>query len=385
MMAATRTFLSAVVAGVLFATNVVAAEPFRIGVSLALTGGRYDVPAEMQQRGYRLWEKDVNKRGGLMGRKVQIRIVDDQGDKDEVRKAYLALITDHQVDMTFGPYSSALTLAAAAVVAAHRYPMVVAGASADEIWDKGYRNVFGLYAPASRYSKGMLELAQERDLTEVAIIHADDAFSRAAAEGTKKWAGEYDLKIVMTAEFEKGRRDLTDLARAARQKAAKLLVVAGHLPESIDMRTALTKIDWYPSAYFATVGPALPSYHETLGRDAERSFSSSFWHAESNFPGSSEFEAKFKARYHSDPSYHAAAAFAAGQILEEAVELAGSLERDRINDALYELDTRNILGRYGVDKTGMQMKHFALIVQWQDGKKKIVWPKGYLTAEPLFR
>jgi branched-chain amino acid transport system substrate-binding protein len=82
------------------------------------------------------------------------------------------------------------------------------------------------------------------------------------------------------------------------------------------------------------------------------------------------------------PSYHAATAYAAGQILEQAVKAAGSLERAAVRKALYALDTNTIIGRYAVDRRGVQIKRFPLIVQWQAGKREIVWPPELRTAPP---
>ena len=96
-----------------------------------------------------------------------------------------------------------------------------------------------------------------------------------------------------------------------------------------------------------------------------------------------EFIFAFKDRYGQEPTYHAATAYAAGQILEEAIELTGSLEREKIRQALYDLDTSSIIGRYAVDKYGMQIKRFPLTIQWQNGKKEIVWPIEFRNAEIL--
>ena len=84
-------------------------------------------------------------------------------------------------------------------------------------------------------------------------------------------------------------------------------------------------------------------------------------------------------------SYHAATAYASGQILETAIKKAGSLDREKIRVILSSMDTISILGRYGVDKRGMQTKHFNIIVQWQNGKKKVVWPDELKTSDPIFR
>jgi branched-chain amino acid transport system substrate-binding protein len=166
-----------------------------------------------------------------------------------------------------------------------------------------------------------------------------------------------------------------------------LLVVGGHFNESIDMRRALSKIGWYPRAYFATVGPALPKYYDTLGVDAELTFASSTWepHEVIDFPGSRQFVVDFRERYNVTPSYHAARAYASGQILEAAILAANTLDRTKIKEALYKLDMYSVLGRYTVDRTGMQAKRFPLTIQWQGKSREIVWPKEVRSAEPIFR
>ena len=382
-----RTYIAVAqfIAGLAAAAAAHAAEPVRIGLSLGLTG-TYAEPARMQMRAYRLWEQEVNERGGLSGRSVKMVIVDDESDPSRAAAAYESLIREQRVDLVIGPYSSAITAAVAPVVENFGYPMLAAGASADEIWRQGYRNVFGMWTPASRYSVGMLELAQMNDLMRIAIVHADDAFSSEVAGGARKWAPYLGLEVVLDQGFRKGTKDLTGLARRARDSGAELLLVAGHFNEAVNMRRSMGHIGWFPKAYFATVGPALRKYHDTLGADAEGSFATSIWepYESLNFPRSQAFAAAFRERYSMDPSYHAATAYAAGQILEAATMRAGRIERDRIREALYALDTSSVIGRYAVDRTGMQVKRFPLIVQWQKGKKEIVWPKELRSAPLVF-
>jgi branched-chain amino acid transport system substrate-binding protein len=370
--------------GFLLATSTLAAEDLRIGVSLALTG-RYAELAKMQERAYRLWEAEANERGGLLGRKVEVKIVDDHSDSERAREAYRALISDERVDMVFGPYSSEITAAVAPIVEKFGYPMLAAGASADKIWQQGYQNVFAMETPASRYSVGMLEIAVENGLDKVAFVHADDEFSTGVANGAHKYAPVLELNIVLFEGFSKGTEDLTGMARKAKEAGAKLLLVAGHFEESVAMRRALKEIGWHPEAYFATVGPALDKYYEVLGQEAEYSFATSTWEPDAALPGSRKFADAFRKRYGVNPSYQAAAAYAAGQILEVAVVRVGTLQRDRIRNALRDLDyPDSVIGRYAVDRTGLQVKRFPLIIQWQNGRKEIVWPLEVQTAEPLF-
>jgi branched-chain amino acid transport system substrate-binding protein len=84
------------------------------------------------------------------------------------------------------------------------------------------------------------------------------------------------------------------------------------------------------------------------------------------------------------PSGHAARGYGAGQVLEAAVTKVGSLDREKIRDILVSLDMVTVYGRYKVDPDGLAIGHEALLIQWQKGKKEIVWPEAYVTAKLVF-
>ena len=381
---AARKLLTTVVAGLLLATAVHAAEEFRVGVSLGLTG-RYAGPAKMHERAYRLWEKQVNDRGGILGRPVKLIIRDDRSDENTAREIYRELISKQRVDMVFGPYSSRITVSVIPIVEKFDYPMIVPGAAADKIWSEGFTNVLGILPPASRYSVGMFELAVELDLQRVAVVHADDEFSSGVGEGANITARRLDLDVVMLERFKKGMHDLVPLAEEAKRANAQLIIVGGHFDEAVDMRRALSAINWYPEAYFASIGPALPEYQAMVGQNVDLAFASSIWEPGLDYPGSQEFEVSFEEAYGDKPSYQAATAYAACQVVESAIERAHGFDKHVVREALYDLDTYTVIGRYHVDRTGMQIRRVPLIIQWQGGRKEIVWPKQIRTAEPILR
>jgi branched-chain amino acid transport system substrate-binding protein len=179
--------------------------------------------------------------------------------------------------------------------------------------------------------------------------------------------------------------DLADAAARARDSGAEALVVCGHYQEAVAMRRALHDLGWTPRAFYASVGPVLEDYHAQLGPLAQGVFSSTQWqyHEKLAFPGCQDFHQRFISHWGGPPSYHAATAYAAGQILATAVGKAGSLDRDRLRDVLAAMDTMTVIGRYGVDNTGMQVRHLALTIQWRDGHKEVAWPPELATREPL--
>ena len=380
-----RTLFIMFVATVLLPGTVSGDERIRIGVSLGLTG-RYSAMAAMQEKGFRLWESDVNDRGGILGREVELVIYNDNSDPQTAVGHYRKLILKDKVDLLFGPYSSGITVAVLPLTEKHGFPVIITGASSDTLWQQGYRGAFGVFTSASKYVVGFLEMIAMEDYTKLAIVGASDPFSRSTAQGVKKWGERLGLEIVLYEEFEKGSKDLDELASSAKFSGAQVLLVAGHLEESVQMKKSLKRIDWSPDIYYASIGPALDRYGELLGEDAEKVFSSSQWEPECAVcpPEFRDFKNRFEATYNETPSYHAAAAFAGGQIYENALARIGGIDREKIINILYTLDINTAFGRFGVDKRGMQLRHFPLIIQWQNGNKEIVWPRDLRTAKPVF-
>ena len=358
----------------------------KIGLSLSLTG-KYSEMGKMQQKGFNLWQQNVNDHEGILGKKVKVIIHDDQSSPAKAKLIYKNHILKAKVDFVIGPYSSAISEAILPIVEKYHYPILLSGASADRLWEKGYKYAFGIYTPASKYTVGFLQMLVMRKLKKIAIVSVDDAFSSSLSDSTKKWAKRLHLNIVYQKQFKKGRIDLAQIASELKISEPDAVIVCGHLNESINMRKALKNVNWYPKAYYASVGPAMDKFHDFLGPDSELVFSSSQWEKEvsSKYPFGKMFVKMFNDSYNEQPTYHAATAYAAGMILEIVLKKVSTLDNEKIRDTLSKMDTMTIIGRYGVDKFGKQRRHFPLIIQWQQGKKKVVWPEGIKTADPIFK
>jgi branched-chain amino acid transport system substrate-binding protein len=359
-------------------------EPIKIGGSLSLTG-KYSEMANMQLRSFRLWEKEINEKNGILGRKVTIIIYDDKSDPKNARALYEHLITQDRVDLVFGPYSSEITEAILPVTEQYGYPVIGSAATAVRLWKKGYKYFFGLYSPASSYVSGFLQLLSQNNISNIAIVYEEDIFSKDVAAGTKHWAENLGFKVSIYSSLGKDSKAYLELTARAKKARAQAFIMCGHFDEAVSMRQALKKASWYPKAFYASVGPGLSAYWERLGDNAENSFSTSQWEPHGKIPGSEAFYRKYLSSYGIIPSYHAANAYAAGELIEKAVRKAGTFDRDRLRDILSSMNTFTIIGRYNVDKTGRQIKRFPLIIQWQKGKREIVWPDDLRTAKPVLK
>ncbi len=363
-----------------------AAEIIKIGVSLGLTGG-YALTSNKQKKAYELFEDDINSGGGVLGRSVKFIILDNKSHKETAIAQYRQLIIDNKVDFVIGPYTSGLTLAIAPVVEDLGYPTLAAGAAADVIWQKGYTNIFGMWTPASRYVLGFLKLMTFHKRNRIVIVTGDGAFAKGLAIGARKWAKALRLEVLDFISFPEGTDDFIKIAERVRASNPNILICTGHYYIGASMKRALLKIGWQPQVFYATVSPTFQKYFEDFGELSEFDFSTAIWepHPKLKYPGSYEFAQRYTKRFGEPPTYHAASAYAAGEVLKKAIEEAGTLNRDVIKKTLQNLNTMSIIGRYAVDRTGIQIKRFPLIVQWQKGKKEIVWPLELQTQKVKFK
>lgn len=366
------------------AASLPAGPPVRIGISLGLTGAYAEI-GDMQAKAYRLWERHVNARGGMLGRRVELVIRDDKSDAEAAKTIYRDFIEKDKIEFVFAPYSSEITSAVAPIAEQNGYPMLAAGAASDDLWKRGYRHLFGMIPTAGRYTVGFLALLAEARIKRLAVVYVDDVYGMSVIEGTTKWAAEYEIQIVYSHKIAKGSNGLDGIVQAAEKSGAEALLVAGHFDEAVNMRKAIKRV-WMPRAYFASVGPALDAYQEAVGSDVDGTFSASIWEAREDLqlPGSAEFLREFIRVYGETPAYQAAQAYAAGQVLALAIAKAGRIDRSQVRDALAELDTNVLIGRYVVDRRGLQVKRSPMVIQWQGGKREIVWPEELKTAAPIF-
>src|SRR5438093_1987976 len=158
--------------------------PIRIGASLSITG-TYAKLGKYQHEGYQLCQKDLNAQGGLLGRKIEFVVYDDQSMPTTGVRLYERLLTEDMVDVVMGPYSSPVTEAVANVTEKYRKVMVAPLAATTSIFRKDPRRkyIFMILSPAEVYFDGLTDIATKRGLKTVAVINEDTLFSKAAAAG----------------------------------------------------------------------------------------------------------------------------------------------------------------------------------------------------------
>jgi len=193
-----KVFTVAVLVALAWAIAPVAdAEPtIRIGATLSLTG-TYAALSQSLHRSYQLCVKDINEKGGVLGRKLELVLHDDSSDPATAVRLYEQLIAQEKVDLVLGPWGSPITEAVANVTDKHRTPMMT-WAATRSIFKTGRKFVFMVLPPAEVFFEGLIDLAAKKGLKTVAIINEDSIFSKAAAQGATELAKKTGLQVVFT-------------------------------------------------------------------------------------------------------------------------------------------------------------------------------------------
>jgi branched-chain amino acid transport system substrate-binding protein len=350
-------------------------KPIRVGVTVSLSGD-YAAPGSEQLKGIEMWAHDLNARGALLGRPVEVIYYDDKSDPATSEVLYERMVSEDKVDLLLGPYSSGLTLAASRVAERHQFPMVATGASSTEIWSRGNRYIFQVDAPADTYDDLVIISARKAGLKTVALAYEGADFPRQVAEGVRRQAAMQGMEIVFDEEYPRNNTDFSAIVERMRARNPDVVIGCTYLDDSIAFMKQARKSGLSPKAFVFTVGPALPEFGEALGKDAEGVLGVVAWMASAHLPMAMDFSYRFKLEHGESPSVYAAYGYGAGQVLEAGVRLAGSLDKSSIADQLRNMKFRSILGAYRVDDAGRQLDKKTYIMQWQQGKRRLVLPRN---------
>jgi len=356
-----------------------------IGIPLGLTGNLSNESA-MAKQGYDLWLDWVNEHGltvqGVRHR-VRIQYADDTSKPDVTAQLAEQMITQNGASFLLGPYSAANTAAAAAVAERHHVPLISANGSARSIFAKGYRYVFGVQTPADRNLQVLFDLVATANPkpTTVAVLAADDSFSQEVAKGAIDYAQAKGLQIVYSQKYPNGTTNLYNLVNEVKAKNPDIVINSGHLLEAIAMNKAAMDLRLNAKMFAYSVGPTMPDFVKALGPQADYIVTGSQWTAQAQYKSDyyltgPQYVAAYRKKFQTteEPNYQVADATAAGLALEKAIENAGSLDPEKVRDAIASLDLACFFGRIKFDSNGQNSSKPMLVEQIQSGHRQTVWP-----------
>lgn len=364
-------------------------KPLVIGVAIALTG-KVSKSGKLTLRGYEMWQRDVNAKGGLLGRKVTFKVYDDESNPTTGAKLVERLINRDKADMIFGPFSSPVTYATSTVTEKYRYPMIAGGSSSSKPFSRGYKYLFQVMRVNNHALLGNLSLLKEKGAKTIAIIHSASIYPASLAKGVVKLSKELGFKVLSVDKYPPKTTDFTSLLLKAKGLNPDVLCLFGYYPDGLAISKQVKELDVNPRHLNVMLGASYDEYGSKKGAGRDANFVSGYtgWEPFMKTPGNKAFVKKYFDQYKDERlmDSHVAYGYLVGEVMERAVNQVGSFDRDKIRDAIAAMKFSSLMpGQFRVDpKTGMQLGHEWAAFQWQNGKKVIVWPKNVATGEFVY-
>ncbi len=372
----------------------------------ACLSGKYAKAGEQAVGGIKAIVDWVNHvYGGVMleGKKVPLeyKYYDRESNKEAVTSLIGRLVTRDKVDVVFSPYSSGLTLRGAPVTESFQVCYMDHGGASNAIFQQGFKYIVQTIGPATGYHQGTLNMIKETDPNaRIALAYEDSEFARMVMVGATEHATKLGLEIVFARTYPKGVTDLTPLLSALKATKPDFILGGGHFEDGQLFNRQMADLDINVKGLSLIAAATLPAFYQALTTMAEGVTGPSHWeygvkYAEADAkqagihwigPDQDEFVTLFKKAVGKDmiPDYHAAEAGAQVLAYTLGVEKANSVDSDKVREALGHLTFMSFYGGWNIDETGLQVGHSMVDVQWQDGKRVIVWPRDARTGNFVY-
>jgi branched-chain amino acid transport system substrate-binding protein len=369
------------------APNVAASQDvIRVGAPLPLTGP-LSPEGVKQKQGYDLWAETANAKGGIKvdgkNYKVEIVYVDYASNTPRAVQTAERLISEDKVNFLFSPFGSGATKAASGVSEKYGIPTIAATASSEQVYDQGYKYLFGTFTPNDTLTEPLANIVTKRDpkVKRVAILARNDLFPLAIGGEMEKSAKKRNLTVVMFEKYAIGTMDHASAITQMRAAQPDWIFATGYINDLILIRKQMNDLGVSAPIVTMIAGPAYKEFVQATGPLAENISSAAWWHPAVRYDGkgvfgsTENFNKLWEQKYKSVPDYAQASAAAAGDILQLAIEKAGSIDPKKVRDALAALDATTFYGRVKFGPNGQITSLDPPVFQIQGGKPVVIFPE----------
>ena len=359
-------------------------ETIKIGASVALTGkfaaGGNDIKA-----GYELCVNHINADGGIyikeFGKKIPVELIvhDDESDTTKTVSRMEKLYSLDEVVAYLGGFASGMNVAQLATAEKNKVPWIGVTIAVDKPFEQGYKYTFRAWDNGYLDTESMIgiieSIPEDKRPTKLAYWELQSDWGIETGAAVSELCPERGIEVVSYEKYSPATTDFSSLILAAKKAGAEIVYTTYVPPQSLTIPKQMKELGWRPKLHFSQRGPDLGGYWDVLGEDANYILSCGTWDEAYDYPGNKRMVEDYYAE-HPDASFiglPVGGAYFAVQILADAIERAGTLDRDKIRDAIAATDMVTIRGPIKFDEEGK-----AIIVegwrQWQDGKQVLVYP-----------
>ena len=377
--------------------------PIKIGMSMAQTGGLAG-GGKASLLGTEIWRDDINARGGLLGRKVELVVYDDKSSAAETPAIYSKLLDVDKVDLLFSPYATVPTAPIMPLV--KQRGMVLIGNFSFQINSKvGHDMWFNVapWGPADSWAAAFLDIGQKAGGKTVALLTADQEFAQNLATTAREVATKRSMPIVYDQAYPPNTVEFSGIIRALKAAKPDIVYVASYPPDSAGILRAINEIGIGDNVKLfggGMVGLQFGPVMENLGSLVNGVVNFNTWLPEPSmyFDGTKAFFDTYTKRATEakvDPLgyYLAPFGYAEGQLIEAAVKAVGSLDQKAIAKYLHENEVKTIVGPISFAADGERKVTATLQAQFQGivdknmdqfrkpGKQVILFPPNLKSGE----
>jgi branched-chain amino acid transport system substrate-binding protein len=364
--------------------------PILVGASLSLTGD-FSADGQAFQRGYELWQSDVNSHGGLLGRQVKVVVLNDASSPTTVVSNYQKLISVDHVNLTFGPFSALLTAPASTLAARYGYAMIQGAGSTDSVFylpsNKAVHNVFSPSLPVDDYMVPFVNWIKSLPPSErpktAAYPMANDPFAAPPVQEAQKLLEAAGIRTVYSKIFPEEVSAYKAPADQVAASGAQMVVLgSGDVPTVNAFMQAFEQQHYKPKAFIAASGPDQGmAFLGAVGKaNATGMMVPNGWYGAYSNALSSVMVEEYIAKYGgtaSDINADVAESYSVGEVAADAVKATNSTDNAKIIHYLHSGVTLNsVQGPVQFTALGQNPKPAAFIFQWQNGNFDQVLPVG---------
>jgi len=360
-----------------------------IGAVVPLTG-RYAAGGEQIKNGYELAVEDINKAGGVHvnGKKIllDLTILDDESDPTKTVQRMETLFSDKQVVAYLGGFGSDLHAAAAAIAEKNKVPYLGVAFALQKVHEQGFKYLFSPFAKSPGLAVAtfdMLDTLSPKPSKLAIFAEKTDWGAELGGLWTEQ-AQKRGYSVVADQEYAPGSKDFSPVILAAKNAGAKVVLALPNPPDGLALAKQMKELDFNANLYLFIRAADGLSWSENLGKDGDYFLLMPGWNPAMKFPGVVELVQRHQAKYNKPAQATTGPAYAAMQILADAISRAGSLDRDKIRDAIAATNMMTVAGpvKFNPDGTGHDVT--IVINQWQNGKQVLVWPPDQATTKPMY-
>ena len=353
--------------------------PITIGASLSLTGD-FSADGQAFERGYQLWASDVNAKGGMLGRQVTLKILNDNSSPTQVQTNYQTLFASDKVDLAFGPFSSLLTTPSASVAARYGYALVEGAGGAPSVFESpanvADHNVFDVSLPIKDemvpFVDWIKSLPASQRPTTAAYPMADDPFADPPVQLAQSELQAIGVKTVYSKIFPEEVADYKAPADQVAATGAQVVVLGStDVPTVSAFMQAFEQQHYNPKMFIAAAGPDQgAAFVSVVGKgDATGMMVPNGWYPGYANPASQAMVKEYVAKYGGTPSdvnADVAEAYSVGQVMDQAVTATGGTDNAKIITYLHSgVTLSTVQGPVKFDSLGENGAAAAFTFQWQ--------------------